>query len=83
MSNSIEKKYTVIIPSRKIDENLEQCISQIRKFYKKLKIIVILDKINKKLIHKYIDIIITENKTIGFKRNLAVKKTKNKICLFY
>ena len=82
MSNSIEKKYTVIIPSRKIDENLEQCISQIRKFYKKLKIIVILDEINKKLIHKYIDIIVTENKTIGFKRNLAVKKTKTKYVCF-
>ncbi len=80
--NNVEKDFTIIIPSRKIDINLEQCLRQIRKFYKKIKIIIILDDYNKKFRDPNIIVLITKNKTIGFKRNLAVKKANSKYVCF-
>jgi cellulose synthase/poly-beta-1,6-N-acetylglucosamine synthase-like glycosyltransferase len=80
--NNIEKNFSIIIPSRKIDINLDQCLSQIRKYYKKIKIILILDEYNKIIEDKNISILITKNKTIGYKRNLAVKNSNTKFVCF-
>jgi len=80
--NSVETNISVIIPSRIYDENLSHCLKQIRKFYKKIKIILILDSQNKKNTDKNIKILISGNKTIGHKRNLGVKKTKTKFICF-
>lgn len=82
MKNTIEKKITIIIPSREYDANLKYCIKNIRKYYKKISIIVVLDKISKFKKNKNIKIILTKNKTIGFKRNLAVKYCTTKFVYF-
>ena len=82
MKKKIVEDYTIIIPSRKVDLNLEHCLRQIRKFYKKIKIIIILDDYNKKFIDRNITVLITKNKTIGFKRNIAVKKANSKYVCF-
>jgi len=79
----IEKKITIIIPSRKIDKNLKFCVKKIRKFYNKIKIILILDYINKSFFFdKNIQIIKSSKKTIGAKRNLGVRKSKTKYICF-
>ena len=44
MTKSVEKDITVIIPSRSYDQNLSFCIKNIRKYYKKIKIFLILEK---------------------------------------
>jgi len=41
-----QSKFTIIIPSKSFDENLKNCIKKIRKFYKHIKIIILLDKKN-------------------------------------
>ena len=78
MIDVIEKNITILIPSKSYDENLQFCILNIRKYYKKIKIVLVLDNpINYKL-DKNIKIIISGNKTIGYKRNLGVKNVKTK-----
>jgi GT2 family glycosyltransferase len=80
--NSVEKNITVIIPSKIYDENLSYCLKQIRKFYKKIKIILILDNPSELKFDKNIKVLVSGNETIGFKRNLGVKYVKTKlICL--
>lgn len=75
----VEKNITIIIPSKIVDDNLKNCIKKIRKFYKKIKIIIILDLDTKAKFDKNIEILISGNKTIGFKRNLAAKIVKTKL----
>lgn len=78
----IEKDFTIIIPSKEIDNNLTFCIKKIREFYKKVKIILVIDKLTKKIIYKNLDIIKSSNLNIGAKRNLAAKKSKTKFLCF-
>ncbi len=68
-----EKLVTIIIPSKIFDSNLKFCITKIRKYYKNINIILLLDKVIKIKKIKKTKIIQTGNKTIGFKRNLGVK----------
>ncbi len=75
----VENNITIIIPSRSLDSNLIYCIKKIRKFYKKIKIILILDYPVKNTLDKNIIILISGNKTIGYKRNLGVKFVKTKL----
>lgn len=82
MIKSVEKNITILIPSKLVDDNLNNCIKKIRKFYQKIKIILILDKFSKIKFDKNIQILISGNKTIGFKRNMGAKYVKTKlICL--
>ena len=74
----VENNITIIIPSRKFDENLKNCIKKIRTYYKKIQIIIILDTPTKLKLDKNTKTIISGNKTIGFKRNLAAKYVKTK-----
>ena len=82
MIRSVEKDITVIIPSRSYDQNLSYCIKNIRKYYGKIKIILILDKYQNFKKDKKIKIFVSGNETIGFKRNLAVKNCKTKFVCF-
>ena len=47
MNNQYESLVSIIIPSRDIDYLLENCLEEIRKLYKDIKIILVLDEINK------------------------------------
>ena len=82
MTWSVEKDITVIIPSRSYDQNLSYCIKSIRKYYKKIKIFLILDKYQNFKKDNKIKIFVSGNETIGFKRNLAVKNCKTKFVCF-
>ncbi len=78
----VEKKITIIIPSKIVDDNLKYCIKKIRNFYKKIRIIIILDIAAKIKFDKNTNIVVSNSKTIGFKRNLGVKLTKTPLVCF-
>lgn len=82
MNKSAEKRITIVIPSKKYDANLSFCIKKIRQFYKKIKIIIILDK--KEFFKKDSNmlLLISGNKSIGYKRNLAVKNCASEFVCF-
>ena len=78
----VETHITVLIPSKFVDDNLKNCVKKIRKFYKKIRIILILDKPSKFKFDKNVKIVISGNKSIGFKRNLGAKYVKSSLmCL--
>ena len=81
MNNNYENKVSIIIPSRNIDYILEESIYQIRKLYKEVKIILILDEINKELPN---DITILKSKNINMsaKRNQGVEVVTTKYIAF-
>lgn len=74
MVTKINKLISIVIPSKVIDYNLENCIRKIRSFYKDIKIYLVLDNKNKEVFDKNIEIIISGKKSIGYKRNIAVDK---------
>ena len=78
----LQSKITIIIPSRSYDKNLSFCIKKIRQIYKKIKIIIILDKKESFKKDKNISVLVSGNKTIGYKRNLAVKHCKTD-CVYF
>ena len=78
----LRSKITIIIPSRSYDKNLSFCIKKIRQIYKKIKIIIILDKKESFKKDKNISVLVSGNKTIGHKRNLAVKHCKTDYIYF-
>ena len=78
----VEKYITIVIPSKIFDENLTNCVKKIRQFYRKIKIILVLDKPSKIKLDKNLKILISGSKTIGFKRNMGVKHVKSMLtCL--
>lgn len=83
IKKNIEKKFCIIIPSKIIDKNLLKCYSSIRKFYKNIKIIFLLDVKNKKIKYdKFLKIVATGKFTIAKKRNLGAKISKTKYLTF-
>ena len=82
MINKTEKKITVIIPSKTYDANLKHCIKKIRLFYKKIKIILVLDEKKTFIKDKNIKIISSGSKTIGYKRNIGVNLSKTPFVAF-
>ena len=82
MKKKVEKDISILIPSKIIDDNLRYCIKQIRKFYKNIKIILVLDKPSESKMDKNIQIVISGNETIGFKRNLGLKYVITKFVSF-
>ena len=72
MNNNYENKVSIIIPSRSIDYILEECIYQIRKIYKEVKIILILDEINKEVSND-ITVLKSRNLNMSAKRNQGVE----------
>ena len=81
---NVEKKFTIVIPSRDIDNNAKFCVKKIRFFYKKIKIIIIIDikKANFYSRDKNIKILYYKTKNIGLKRNYAVNFVKTKFISF-
>ena len=82
MKKRVEKDISILIPSKIIDDNLKFCIKKIRKFYKNIKLILVLDEPSEFKIDKNIQIVISGNKTIGFKRNLGLKYVTTKFVSF-
>ena len=76
------KDFTVIIPCVSFND-AKFCIKNIRKYYKKIKIIISLNRVNKKINKdKNLKIIISKNKSIGKKRNIAVDACKSRYLAF-
>ena len=76
------KDFTIIIPGVSFSD-VKKCVNNIRKYYKKIKIIVCLNKTNlKKNKDKNLKIILTKNKSIGQKRNIAINAVKSKYLAF-
>ena len=76
------KDFTIIIPCISF-KDVKNCIENIRKYYKKIKIIVSLNKVNKKVkTDKNLKIIVSKNRSIGKKRNIAVDVCKSKYLAF-
>ena len=76
------KDFTIIIPCVSF-RDVKNCIKNIRKNYKKIKIIVSLNKTGKKINRdKNLKIIISNNISIGKKRNIAVDVCKSKYIAF-
>ena len=76
------KDFTVIIPCVSF-KDAKFCIKNIRKYYKKIKIIISLNRVNKKINKdKNLKIIISKNKSIGKKRNIAVDACKSRYLAF-
>ena len=75
--------FTIIIPCIKF-KDVSYCLYKIREIYKNVKIIISLNKINKKDIpkDKNLEIIISKFKAIGKKRNIAVNKSTTKYLAF-
>ena len=74
-----EDDFTIIIPSKLIDENLINCENSIRNFYNKVKIIFLIDYINsKKTFSKNTIIISTGSVNISEKRNIGFKHSSTK-----
>ena len=76
------KDFTIIIPCVSF-RDVKNCIKNIRENYKKIKIIVSLNKTGKKINRdKNLKIIISNNISIGKKRNIAVDVCKSKYIAF-
>ena len=74
--------FTIIIPCISF-KDVKNCIKNIRKNYKKIKIIVSLNKLkNKKNKDKNLKIIVSKYIGIGKKRNIAVDASKTKYLAF-
>lgn len=80
-NNDYEKDVTIIIPSRNIDYLLEECIEKIRELYKEIKIILILDEINKE-IDSNITILKSKSLNMSAKRNQGVEVAQTKYIAF-
>jgi hypothetical protein len=68
----VEKNFTIIIPSKILDINLRNCIFKIRKFYPRIKILVILDMLKKNIKDTNLKFF-KFNGNIASKRNFASK----------
>jgi GT2 family glycosyltransferase len=76
------KDFTIIIPCVSFGD-VKNCIKNIRKNYKKIKIIVSLNRVGKKINKdKNLKIIISKNISIGKKRNIAVNVCNSKYIAF-
>lgn len=80
-NNDCEKDVAIIIPSRNIDYLLEECIEKIRELYKNIKIILILDEINKE-IDSDITILKSRSLNMSAKRNQGVEVAQTKYVAF-
>ena len=76
------KNFTIIIPCVSY-KDVKKCITEIRKQYKKIKIIVCLNKISTKIkSDKNLKFVVTKTKSIAQKRNIAVNLCRSKYLAF-
>ncbi len=78
-----QSKFTVIIPSKKIDKNLINCEFCIRKFYKDLKILLLVDENEFHDFHnKNTQIVPTGMVNVSKKRNIGIKLADSEFFVF-
>ena len=75
------KDFTVIIPCIKF-QDVKKCIKKIREKYKKIKIIVCLNKTSQIKRKKNVKFILTKSDSIAAKRNIAANNCKTKYMAF-
>jgi len=75
------KNFTIIIPCIKY-QDVKECLKKIRKKYKKIKIIVCLNKNSQIKRQKNIKFILTKSESIAEKRNIAANNCKTKYMAF-
>ena len=70
-----QSKFTVIIPSKVVDDNLLNCEKKIRQFYKKIKVLLMIDgKSNNLNLSNCTEIIPTGLVNVAEKRNIKIGK---------
>ena len=78
-----QSKFTVIIPSKKIDKNLINCEFCIRKFYKDLKILLLVDENEFHDFHnKNTQIVPTGKVNVSKKRNIGIQVADSEFYVF-
>ena len=78
-----QSKFTVIIPSKKIDKNLINCEFCIRKFYKDLKILLLVDKNEfHDFDNKNTQIVPTGKVNVSKKRNIGIRLAHSEFYVF-
>jgi len=78
-----ESKFTIIIPSKKIDKNLINCEKKIRCFYDKIIILLMIDTVNdNKEFSEYTNIIATGLVNVSEKRNMGFRLCKTEFIVF-
>ena len=78
-----QSKFTVIIPSKKIDKNLINCEFCIRKFYKDLKILLLVDENEFHDFHnKNTQIVPTGKVNVSKKRNIGIQLADSEFYVF-
>ena len=78
-----QSNFTVIIPSKKIDENLLNCESKIRSFYNDIKIILLVDKEDdRNSFSKNTYIINTGEVNVSSKRNIGIEISDSEYLVF-
>ena len=78
-----QSKFTIIVPSKIIDKNLINCEEKIRRFYKEIKILLMLDKVNDDVkFSPYTDKIATGLVNVSEKRNMGIRLCKTDFLVF-
>ena len=78
-----QSKFTVIIPSKKIDKNLINCEFCIRKFYKDLKILLLVDENDfHDFYNKNTEIVSTGKVNVSKKRNIGIELANSEFYVF-
>ena len=78
-----QSKFTIIVPSKIIDKNLINCEEKIRRFYKEIKILLMLDKVNDDVkFSPYTDKIATGLVNVSEKRNMGIRSCKTDFLVF-
>ena len=78
-----QSKFTIIIPSKIIDENLINCEKKIRKFYQKIKILLMVDyNQNNVNFSSFTEVVTTGLVNVSEKRNMGFKLTNSEFIVF-
>ena len=78
-----QSKFTIIIPSKTVDYNLLHCEKKIRQFYKKIKILLMIDGVNINFnLSDYTNTVTTGLVNVAEKRNIGIKLCATKFVVF-
>jgi GT2 family glycosyltransferase len=78
-----QSKFTVIIPSKEVDHNLLNCEKKIRQFYKKIKVLLMVDEVNDNFnLSDYTSIVSTGLVNVAEKRNIGFKQCTTEFIVF-
>ena len=78
-----QSKFTVIIPSKVVDDNLLNCEKKIRQFYKKIKVLLMIDGESNNLnLSNCTEIIPTGLVNVAEKRNIGFRQCNTEFIVF-